>query len=61
MSDDFDPSLLPFLVCPVTRGPLSWHEEVGQLRSESAGLAFPIVDAVPVLLVEAGEAFPSTA
>lgn len=48
-----DPWLLSILVCPVTRTPLRHDAAAGELISEAAGLAFPIRDGVPVLLVEA--------
>ncbi|HEX8620469.1 MAG TPA: Trm112 family protein [Allosphingosinicella sp.] len=44
--------LLALLVCPVTRTPLQWDRERQELVSEAAGLAYPIRDGVPVLLVE---------
>ena len=47
-----DPSLLARLVCPVTRTPLCYDEEAQELISKAAGLAFPIRDGVPVMLVE---------
>lgn len=47
-----DPWLLERLVCPVTRRPLRLDETNGELVSEAAGLAYPIRDGVPVLLVE---------
>ena len=47
-----DPWLLERLACPVTRTPLRHDEQAGELVSEAAGLAFPIRDGVPVLLVE---------
>lgn len=47
-----DPELLKILVCPVTRGPLRYDEAAQELISEQAGLAFPIRDGVPVMLVE---------
>jgi uncharacterized protein YbaR (Trm112 family) len=47
-----DPELLAVLVCPVTRTPLRYDEAAGELLSEAAGLAFPIRDGVPVMLVE---------
>jgi hypothetical protein len=47
-----DPWLLERLVCPVTRGPLVWDEDAGELVSEMAGLAYPVKDGVPVLVVE---------
>lgn len=46
-----DPALLAKLVCPVTRTPLRLDEARGELLSEAAGLAFPIRDGVPVMLV----------
>ena len=47
-----DPDLLSILVCPVTRTPLRYDRDAGELISEAAGLAFPIRDGVPVMLVE---------
>jgi uncharacterized protein YbaR (Trm112 family) len=56
MSDAFhtppsvDPRLLEVLVCPVTRGPLSYDRERQELVSRGAKLAYPIRDGVPILL-----------
>ncbi|MDQ1157832.1 uncharacterized protein YbaR (Trm112 family) [Sphingomonas sp. SORGH_AS 950] len=47
-----DPWLLERLVCPVTRTPLRYDEVAQELVSEAAGLAYPIRDGVPVMLVE---------
>lgn len=47
-----DPKLLDILVCPVTRGPLRLDEERRELISDTAGLAYPIRDGVPVMLPE---------
>jgi uncharacterized protein YbaR (Trm112 family) len=47
-----DPWLLERLVCPLTRTPLSHDAARGELVSETAGLAYPIRDGVPVLLIE---------
>jgi len=44
--------LLERLVCPVTRTPLRYDEAARELVSEAAGLAYPIRDGVPVMLVE---------
>jgi uncharacterized protein YbaR (Trm112 family) len=52
-----DPGLLAVLVCPLTRGPLRYDEERQELVSEAAGLAYPIRDGVPVMLVEEARAF----
>jgi uncharacterized protein YbaR (Trm112 family) len=47
-----DPELLAVLRCPVTRGPLRYDEDAAELVSEAAGLAYPVRDGVPVMLVE---------
>jgi len=48
-----DPWLLERLVCPLMRTPLNYDEAAGELISVAAGLAYPIRDGVPVMLVEA--------
>ena len=45
-----DPELLPLLVCPVSRGPLTYDEARGELVSQKAGLAYPVRDGIPVML-----------
>ncbi len=45
-----DPKLLEILVCPVTKGPLVYDAERGELVSVQAGLAFPIRDGIPIML-----------
>ena len=47
-----DPWLLERLVCPATRTKLAYDEAAQELVSEAAGLAYPIRDGVPVMLVE---------
>ena len=47
-----DPRLLEVLVCPVTRGRLTYDREAGELVSKGAKLAFPIRDGVPIMLAE---------
>jgi hypothetical protein len=47
-----DPWLLDRLCCPLTRTPLRYDEAAGELVSEAAGLAYPIREGVPVMLVE---------
>ncbi len=49
---EVDPALLEILVCPVTKGPLRYDRERGELVSEKAGLAYPIRDGIPVMLPE---------
>jgi uncharacterized protein len=50
--EKFDPELLEILVCPITRTGLCYDEEAQELISEAAGIAFPIRDGVPIMLVE---------
>ena len=45
-----DTKLLELLVCPVTKGPLSYDRERQELVSRSARLAYPVRDGIPVLL-----------
>ncbi|MGD9551154.1 MAG: Trm112 family protein [Burkholderiaceae bacterium] len=45
-----DTRLLELLVCPVTKGPLSYDRERLELVSHSARLAYPVRDGIPVLL-----------
>lgn len=45
-------ALLELLVCPLTRTKLRWDAEAQELVSDAAGLAFPVREGVPVLLVE---------
>jgi len=45
-----DPKLLEILVCPVTKGPLVYDRQKGELISKSARLAYPIRDGMPVML-----------
>jgi hypothetical protein len=47
-----DPRLLEILVCPVTKGPLTYDRAAGELISRQAGLAYPIRDGIPIMLPE---------
>lgn len=47
-----DPKLLEILVCPATRENLEYDKEGQELISKKAGLAFPIRDGIPILLVD---------
>ncbi len=49
---DFDPRMVEALICPQTRGPLSYDAERQELVSRSAGLAYPIRGGIPVMLVD---------
>ena len=47
-----DPDLLAILVCPVARTKLIYDEATQELVSEAAGLAYPIRNGTPIMLVE---------
>ncbi len=47
-----DPKLLEILVCPLTKDPLRYDRERQELISEQAGLAYPIRDGIPIMLVD---------
>ena len=47
-----DPKLLQQLICPKTRGPLTYDREAGELISKKAKLAYPIRGGVPIMLIE---------
>ncbi|WP_448204405.1 Trm112 family protein [Azospirillum sp. sgz302134] len=47
-----DPKLLEILVCPLTKGPLRYDAERAELISERAGLAYPIRDGIPIMLID---------
>jgi uncharacterized protein len=49
---EIDPRLLEILVCPVTRGPLTYDRERQELVSQGAQLAYPIREGVPIMLPE---------
>jgi uncharacterized protein YbaR (Trm112 family) len=45
-----DTKLLELLVCPVTKGPLTFNREAQELVSKSARLAYPVRDGIPIML-----------
>ncbi|MCB2054130.1 MAG: Trm112 family protein [Geminicoccaceae bacterium] len=46
------PQLLEILVCPLTKSALRYDRRRQELISEQAGLAFPIRDGIPIMLVD---------
>ena len=48
----FDPKMLEALVCPQTRGTLTYDAAAQELISKNAGLAFPIRNGIPVMLID---------
>ncbi|AHC73265.1 hypothetical protein P856_13 [Candidatus Endolissoclinum faulkneri L5] len=49
---ELDHKLLDILVCPVTKRALVYDKAKQELISEHAGLAFPIRNGIPIMLVE---------
>jgi len=49
---EVDPKLLEILVCPLTKAPLRYDREAQELISEEAGLAYPIRDGIPIMLID---------
>jgi uncharacterized protein YbaR (Trm112 family) len=47
-----DPKLLEILVCPITKAPLEYDEAKQELISRQAGLAFPIREGIPIMLID---------
>ena len=47
-----DRRMLEALVCPQTRGTLSYDAEAQELVSKGAGLAYPIRGGIPIMLVD---------
>jgi hypothetical protein len=47
-----DPKLLELLVCPLTKATLRYDAAAQELISDQAGLAYPIRDGIPIMLVD---------
>ena len=48
----FDRHMLEALICPQTQTTLSYDAERQELVSKAAGLAFPIRNGIPIMLVD---------
>jgi uncharacterized protein len=48
----FDRRMLEALICPRTQSTLSYDAEKQELVSKAAGLAYPIRNGIPVMLVD---------
>lgn len=48
----FDKKLLEVLICPVSKTSLIYDPDNNELVSLASGLAYPVRDAIPVLLEE---------
>ncbi len=49
---NLDPALLEILVCPDCRSPLAVDDDNDELVCTGCGLAYPVRDDIPVLLVD---------
>ena len=47
-----DKKLLNILVCPESKAPLKLSKDGKELWCKASGLAYPIVDDIPVLIIE---------
>ena len=55
MNDDktgIAPKLLEILVCPLTKGKLTYDRDAQELVSDQAQLAYPIRDGIPIMLLD---------
>jgi uncharacterized protein YbaR (Trm112 family) len=48
----FDRKMLEALICPLTHSTLAFEADRQELISRPAGLAFPIRDGIPIMLVD---------
>ena len=59
MTTELDPRLLSLLVCPLTKGPLTYDRETQALISPRAKLASPIRAGLPVMLADEARSIDS--
>lgn len=45
-----DPKLLDMLVCPLSKANLKYDKQAQELVSDTAGVAYPIRDGIPIML-----------
>lgn len=56
----FDRRMLEALICPQTQTTLEYDAEAQELVSRRAGLAFPIRDGIPVMLMDEARRLDAT-
>ena len=49
---DADTKMLEMLICPLAKEVLSYDKDAQELVSKKAGLAYPIHDGIPIMLLE---------
>ncbi|ABC24503.1 Trm112 family protein [Rhodospirillum rubrum] len=52
-----DPKLLELLVAPGSQNPLRYDAQAQELIDDIAGLAFPIRDGIPIMLIDEARRF----
>ncbi|MBB4933904.1 hypothetical protein F4561_004724 [Lipingzhangella halophila] len=52
MTAKIDDWLLEILACPKSKAPLRYDDETDELVCDESGLAYPVRDGIPVLLVD---------
>ena len=55
---NIDPKLLDLIVCPACRADLTEDDSANELVCTGCGLAYPVRDDIPVLLVDEGRKGP---
>lgn len=55
-----DPMLLEILVCPASHAPLRLDLAASELVCDESGLAYPVRDGIPVLLVDEARSITSS-
>ncbi len=53
---DLDPQLLDVLACPACRSPLRAEDAASELVCTGCGLAYPVRENIPILLVDEARA-----
>ncbi|XP_024059701.1 protein preY, mitochondrial [Terrapene carolina triunguis] len=49
----WDPALLEFLVCPLSKKPLRYEASTNELINKELGIAYPIIDGIPNMIPQA--------
>ena len=49
---EVDQRLLEMLVCPLTKTRLTYNKETQELISDVAGLAYPLRQGIPIMLID---------
>jgi uncharacterized protein YbaR (Trm112 family) len=47
-----DKVLFELVVCPITKSKLLYNKKSNELINKKTGLAFPIINGVPILIIE---------